>query len=60
MNPSTATTADQPLVGDALERRLEELLYQDRFAPPTGFLAADPAVMAELQSKVAAARSAED
>jgi acetyl-CoA synthetase len=41
MNPSTVTTKDgqQPLLaGEKLERRLEELLGQDRFAPPAGIL----------------------
>ena len=38
MNPPTSspTTIDNPLpVGEQLERRLEELLHQERFAPPT-------------------------
>lgn len=41
MNPSTTATktGQQPLpAGVELERRLEELLSQDRFPPPAGFL----------------------
>ena len=44
MNPptSTPTTIDHPLpVGEQLERRLEELMHEERFAPPTTFLAAE-------------------
>jgi len=37
MNPSGTTRTDEQLVGDALERRLEELLQQDRFPAPAGF-----------------------
>jgi len=40
MNQSAAATKDEPqalLGGVELERRLEELLGQDRFAPPRGF-----------------------
>jgi len=36
--PTTATSADLP-AGEQLERRLEELLHQDTFAPPAQFLA---------------------
>ena len=35
-----ATSQSPPLSGELLERRLEELLHQDRFQPPTGFVAA--------------------
>ena len=41
MNPSTAATKTGQhalLAGEELERRLEELLGQDRFAPPPGFV----------------------
>ena len=44
MNPSTTATktGQQPLpAGLELERRLEELLSQDRFPPPAGFLTED-------------------
>jgi acetyl-CoA synthetase len=44
MNPPTPTIAtDQAtaLEGPQLERRLEELLHQDRFAPPTRFVAGE-------------------
>ncbi len=37
MNPSTASTGT--LVGEQLERRLEELLHQDLFKPPAQFVA---------------------
>jgi hypothetical protein len=40
MNPPTATPQSAPLEGELLERRLEELLHQDRFQPPTSFVAA--------------------
>jgi acetyl-CoA synthetase len=45
MNPSTATTKNRPaalLEGSELERRLEELLGQDRFAPPPSFFTKGP------------------
>jgi len=38
MNPP-ATTTDAALSGERLERRLAELLHQDRFAPSAQFLA---------------------
>ena len=38
MNPA-ATTSTALLAGEELERRLAELLHQDRFAPPTQFVA---------------------
>jgi acetyl-CoA synthetase len=57
MNPSTVTTKDtqQPLpAGDELEHRLEELLGQDRFAPPGGFpteeAVRDPSLHATAES----------
>ena len=39
MNPSTASTSAGTLVGEQLERRLEELLHQDLFKPPAQFVA---------------------
>jgi acetyl-CoA synthetase len=39
MNPSTASTSVGTLVGEQLERRLEELLHQDLFKPPAQFVA---------------------
>src|SRR5450755_383859 len=56
MNPTAAGTTTEksqtePLAGERLERRLEELLHQERFPPPAGFLAGervnDPAVYEE-------------
>ena len=47
MNPITST---QPLAGEDLERRLEELLRQDRFAPPAGFLATERVDEASLRA----------
>jgi acetyl-CoA synthetase len=41
MNPPTAITETGLLTGDKLERRLEELLHQERFTPPTQFLAGE-------------------
>ena len=38
MNPPTTVTAELS-AGEQLERKLEELLHQDRFAPPAQFLA---------------------
>ncbi len=43
MTDATATTAEEPLAGEKLELRLDELLHQDRFPPPERFLGADPA-----------------
>jgi hypothetical protein len=62
INPTTSNvTQTEPLSGEKLERRLEELLHQDRFAPPVSFLALrDPAVMAELQSKITAEQAQEE
>jgi acetyl-CoA synthetase len=40
MNPSTASTSVGTLVGEQLERRLEELLHQDLFKPSAQFVAA--------------------
>ena len=42
------------LSGEKLERRLEELLHQDRFAPPTHFVAServDDASLHALQAR---------
>src|SRR5579871_6567538 len=49
MNPTTAAGAK--LAGADLERRLEELLHQDRFAPPTGFVAAERVDEAALDAR---------
>jgi acetyl-CoA synthetase len=51
MNPTTATSSGQPLTGERLERRLEELLHQDRFPPPARFLAAERVDEASLQAQ---------
>ena len=53
MNPPTATTTTEQntlLAGVELEHRLEELLGQDRFAPPPGFLVAQPVRGASWQA----------
>ncbi len=39
MNPPTAVTPTELPTGEQLERRLEELLHQQTFPPPTQFLA---------------------
>jgi acetyl-CoA synthetase len=39
------------LSGEKLERRLTELLHQDRFAPPTGFVAAESVNEASLRAR---------
>jgi acetyl-CoA synthetase len=51
--PTTATTSEQfgALAGEQLERRLEELLDQDRFAPPASFGAAKRVDAASLQAR---------
>ena len=51
--PTTATTTEQsgPLTGEPLERRLEELLDQERFAPPASFGDAKRGIAASLQSR---------
>jgi acetyl-CoA synthetase len=41
MNPPTTDTATELPVGEPLERKLEELLHQPTFAPPTRFLAGE-------------------
>ena len=56
MNPSvaasnTAKPQPEPLSGEDLERRLEELLHQDRFAPPARFLAGERANDESLQAQ---------
>jgi len=43
MNPSTATHKTEKLSGEKLEQRLEELLAQERFGPPEGWVARGPA-----------------
>ena len=51
--PETGTGTASPLAlasGEKLERRLEELLHQDRFAPPANFLAADSVREASLRA----------
>lgn len=49
-HPSAATTST-PLEGERLERRLEELLHQDRFPPPLGFLASERVNEASLHAR---------
>ena len=56
MDPSIATTTKRPaalLEGSELERRLEELLGQERFAPPSSFFTEgpfrDPSVHADAE-----------
>jgi hypothetical protein len=49
MSTSTETTKSVLLAGERLERRLEELLHQDRFPPPARFLAAERVNEASLQ-----------
>jgi acetyl-CoA synthetase len=39
MTPPTGTTKQEPLAGEDLDCRLEELLHQDRFPPPPKFVA---------------------
>jgi acetyl-CoA synthetase len=52
MHPSTAAPPiDTPPDGELLERRLEELLHQDRFPPPKGFLAAERVNETSLQAQ---------
>jgi len=41
------------LSGEKLERRLEELLHQDRFAPPTHFVASERVDDASLHARAA-------
>jgi len=48
MNPTMST---EPLAGEDLERRLEELLHQDRFAPPPAFLAGERVNEASLRAQ---------
>ena len=48
MNPIMST---EPLAGEDLERRLEELLRQDRFASPAGFLATERVDEASLRAR---------
>src|ERR1700733_3435916 len=40
-----------PLAGEQLERRLEELLHQDRFAPPPNFVATEHVNDASLHAR---------
>src|SRR5450755_784879 len=56
MNPTAAGTTTEksqtePLAGERLERRLEELLHQERFPPPAGFLAGERVNDASLQAQ---------
>jgi acetyl-CoA synthetase len=52
MTPSTRATTGAPrLAGEDLERRLEELLHQDRFPPPAGFLAGERVNDASLHAQ---------
>ncbi|MGA2930003.1 MAG: AMP-binding protein, partial [Solirubrobacteraceae bacterium] len=48
MNPIMSTV---PLAGEDLGRRLEELLHQDRFAPPPAFLAGESVDEASLRAR---------
>ena len=50
MNP-TATLPTELLAGEQLERRLDELLHQDRFRPPTGFVATERLNEASLRAR---------
>jgi acetyl-CoA synthetase len=50
MNP-TATLPTELLAGEQLERRLEELLHQDRFRPPIGFVATERLNEASLRAR---------
>jgi acetyl-CoA synthetase len=50
MNP-TSTLPTELLAGEQLERRLEELLHQDRFRPPTGFVATERLNEASLRAR---------
>jgi acetyl-CoA synthetase len=55
MDPSTATTGpSELLVGMQLERRLEELAHQDRFPPPSSFLASERVNDAALKAQAGA------
>ena len=49
MNPDIAPPEASP-VGEQLERRLEELLHQERFAPPAEFLATERVNEASLDA----------
>ena len=51
MNPIMST---EPLAGEDLERRLEELLRQDRFASPAGFLATERVDEASVRARAGA------
>ncbi len=51
MNAVTTVPPAQPLAGEQLERRLEELLHQDRFAPPVDFIATERMNDASLRAQ---------
>ena len=51
MNAVTTIPPAQPLAGEPLERRLEELLHQDRFVPPVGFIATERVNEASLRAQ---------
>src|SRR5579859_8124007 len=51
MHSTTAARPTEPLAGEELERRLEELLHQDRFRPPIGFVAAERVDEAALHAR---------
>ena len=51
MNPPDTRTLTRPLAGEQLERRLEELLHQERFAPPLGFIATERVNEASLRAQ---------
>ncbi len=51
MTTETATPSTEHLAGEQLERRLEELLHQDTFAPPVQFLARERVNEASLHAQ---------
>jgi acetyl-CoA synthetase len=51
MNAVTTIPPAWPLAGEQLERRLEELLHQDRFVPPVGFIATERVNEASLRAQ---------
>ena len=51
MPPTATPVGSEPLTGERLERRLEELLHQERFAPSPAFLAAERVNDASLHAR---------
>ncbi len=51
MSAATPTPSAELIAGEELERRLEELLHQDRFSPPSRFLAGERVNEASLQAQ---------